>query len=271
MRSYALSLRVVTALSLMLNVAVLPMANVIAAGLNDTGQTLCYDTINTPVACSSAVGGDAGENPRQDARYGRDAAAAASQLSKIGAGDAGFDFSKIANNGSTLAAGVALGTAATEWACTKDNVTGLTWEVKTTSGLRSIVHSYSWFSVAATNGGNPGDVGINTCDFTLSAYGNQCNTQNFITAVNATALCGASDWRLPTQRELRSIIRSGAANPAIDSSYFPNTLDRDYYWSASTYAAEPANAWIVSFHDGFTAADFKYYPYNRFIRLVRGG
>ena len=151
-----------------------------------------------PVACGAVVGGDAGENPRQDARFGRDAAAAAGQLTKIGAGDGGFDFSKIANNGTTLAAGVALGGAATDWACSKDNVTGLTWEVKTTSGLRSSVHSYSWYSLAASNGGNPGDVGIDTCSGTLSAYSNECNTQNFIMAVNAASLCGAGNWRLPT-------------------------------------------------------------------------
>ena len=110
--------------------------------LNDTGQTLCYNAANTPVACSAAVGCDAGVNSRQDARYGRDAQAAAGPLTKIGAGATGFDYSKIANNGSTLAANATLGAATTtDWACTKDNVTGLIWEVKTTSGLRNVSHT----------------------------------------------------------------------------------------------------------------------------------
>jgi hypothetical protein len=45
-------------------------------------------------------------------------------------GAKGFDYSKIANDGSVLIAGAALGTAPVDWACTKDNITGLTWEVK---------------------------------------------------------------------------------------------------------------------------------------------
>lgn len=101
-----------------------------AAGLNDTGQTSCYNAVDVSAACSAAVGGDAGTNPRQDARYGRDVQAAVGTLSKVGAGAAGFDFTKIANNGTTLPASAALGIATTSWACTKDNVTGLIWEVK---------------------------------------------------------------------------------------------------------------------------------------------
>jgi hypothetical protein len=85
------------------------------------------------VAASDAasISGDAGTHPRQDCRYGRDAAAAAGVLTKTGGGAKGFDYTKIANNGTTLGAGAALGNAPTDWACTKDNITGLTWEVKT--------------------------------------------------------------------------------------------------------------------------------------------
>lgn len=142
-----------------------------AAGLNDTDQTQSYGAANAPVACSAAVGGDAGVLPRQDARYGRDPhAAIPSGLSKIGAGDAGFDFSKIANSGTTLATSVGLGSTATEWACTKDNVTGLVWEVKTTSGLRNSAHIYTWYSNDGTkNGGNAGALGTNSCGGSLAA------------------------------------------------------------------------------------------------------
>ena len=238
------------------------------AANNDTGQTLCYDAANVAAPCSAAVGGDAGVNPRQDGRYGRDAAAVAGQLTKIGAGAAGFDYTKIANNGSVLPATSALGNAATDWACTKDNVTGFIWEVKTANGLRSSAHTYTWYSTdAASNGGDVGSVGIDTCGGSLGAYRNQCNTQNYAVAVNAAGgLCGATDWRLPTQRELLTLVHAGNASPAIDSTYFPNTVS-NFYWSKSTYAVDSIGAWIVVYDVGYTIAGAKFL--NVAARLVR--
>ena len=217
-----------------------------AAGINDTGLTLCYNAANGGVPCSAAVGGDAGVNPRQDGRYGRDAAAAAGQLSKIGAGSAGFDYTKIANNGSSLLANAALGTGPNDWACTKDNVTGLTWEVKAASGLRSSSHTYTWYSTdTATNGGVAGAVGTNTCGGSLAAapYNNQCNTQNFVLAVNAAGLCGATNWRLPTRRELMSLVNV-TTSTGFDATYFPTSL-RVGFWAGNTKVDFPAQAWGV--------------------------
>ncbi len=233
-----------------------------AAGLNDTGQTLCYDSAGVTISCTVAPAAD-------DGRYGRDAAAAAGMLSKIGAGAAGFDFTKIAHNGSVLAAGVALGTAVTDWACTRDNVTELTWEVKTASAadLRSQNHRYTWYNTNGTqNGGNAGSVGTNTCNATLPA--NQCNTQAYAAAVNTAALCGYSDWRLPTQRELKTIVHYGVWNPSIDTTYFPNTVT-SLFWSASTHVPRPASAWGVYFNAGNVDAYGKSPDY--YARLVRGG
>ncbi len=241
-----------------------------AAGINDTGQTSCYDASHEAVVCSASVGGDAGVHPRQDARYGRDAQALAGTLTKTGGGAAGFDFTKIANDGSALAATAVLGTGDSDWACTKDNVTGLTWEVKTTAGLRRSNHVYTWYSTDASNGGNPGDAGTNTCGGTLSAapYNNQCNTRNFIAAVNAATLCGAADWRLPTLKELLSLVHSGEFIPAIDAAYFPNTVS-DFYWTSSTYVFGLDKAWFVTFYDGDSDSGSKVAP--KLVRLVRGG
>jgi hypothetical protein len=245
-----------------------------AAGLNDTGQTSCYNTANEAVVCSTVVGGDTGVNPRQDARYGRDAQAAAATLTKIGAGAAGFDFTKIANNGTTLAATAVIGTDATDWACTKDNVTGLIWEIKTAGGLRDRVHTYLWYSTqGATNGANAGALGTDTCGGSLSPspYNNQCNTQNLVAAVNATTLCGASDWRLPTQKELLSIIHAGASYPSVDAAYFPNSTPTFAinHWTASTYADDPTYAWTVNFFNGSSVPALKANGNN--VRLVRAG
>lgn len=232
------------------------------AELNDTGQSACYDASGNVVAnCTGAA---------DDGRYGRDAAQAKGVLYKTGAGAAGLDYTKVANDGTDLAAGAALGSNSTDWACTRDNVTGLIWEVKTTSGLRSNAHAYTWYSTdAASNGGNSGDVGSDTCGGTLSTapYNNQCNTANYIAAVNAAGLCGASDWRLPSLKELQSLTHFGASYPSIDTSYFPNTQN-SYYWTASNSSFDPTLAWSVVFYDGSSGGHLDK-PSNLHVRLVR--
>ncbi len=236
-----------------------------AAGLNDTGQTLCYDGAGT-VPCTAPAA--------DDGRYGRDAAATAGVLTKTGAGAAGFDFTKIPRNGTVLGAGAHLypGTAATDWACTRDNVTDLTWEVKTgvEAHLSYYNHSYTWYNTnGAENGGYAGSVGANTCNATLPS--SQCNTQAFVAAVNAAALCGYSDWRLPTPREMKTIVYYGVGrpyiDPSIDTTYFPYTI-AEAFWSASTFVVDPANAWYLGFSSGNVGPHGKT---NRlYLQLVRG-
>ncbi len=224
--------------------------------LNDTGQTLCYDSNAVATTCAAA---------RDDGHYGRDAANVAGVLTKTGAGVKAFDFSKIANDGTLLAAGAVLGTAATDWACTKDNVTGLTWEVKTTSGLRSSVNTYTWYSAdAATNGGNAGTANGGTCS------ASNCDTQSFVAAVNAAALCGYSDWRLPNLRELQSVVDLSAlvGSATVDASYFPNTAHKAH-WTANTLAASPVYAWEVDFSTGRSEISYPKLQ-GAAVRLVRG-
>ena len=242
-----------------------------AAGLPDTGQDTCY---NDAGADAASIANDAGSHPRQDCRYGRDPAAAAGVLTKTGAGAKGFDYTKIANNGSTLAADATLGESSTDWACTKDNITGLTWEVKAALGnnLRYAGHTYAWFNAdGGTNGGNVGSAGGNTCNGTLP--GNECNTQAFVAAVNAAALCTYADWRLPTRRELQTLVYADGSNPSIDPTYFPNTPASStvfsFFWSGSSYVPIPLRAWAVLFLDGYTDAIDK--SLDAYVRLVRGG
>ena len=244
-----------------------------AVGLPDTGQSICYNDSGpdaVPASDPASIAGDAGSPPRQDCRYGRDPAAAAGALTKIGGGVAGLDNSKIANDGSTLAAGAALGSNPGDWACTQDNITGLTWEVKTTSGLRNWASTYTWYSTnGVTNGGNAGSNSTtSTCNGTLAS----CNTQAYVTAVNAgTGLCNASDWRLPSLRELLTLVLADGSSPAIDPTYFPNfpNTQTSFFWSASSHVASPADAWLVSFFGGLDAAISK--SGDGYVRLVRGG
>ncbi len=59
----------------------------------------------------------------------------------------------------------------------------------------------------------------------------------------------AFDWRLPTKRELESLVYANIAAPgtAIDVTYFPNELP--YVWSGSSFVANPASAWFAAFGD----------------------
>ncbi len=71
---------------------VTPIASLAWYPLNDTGIQFCGETTsgnNDPCTGNEPQG--------QDAHYGRDAAAKAGTLTKVGAGDAGFDFTKISN------------------------------------------------------------------------------------------------------------------------------------------------------------------------------
>jgi hypothetical protein len=252
--------------------------------LNDTGITTCINDSGT-VACTT-VAPDNGTHPRQDARFGRDAANAAGALTKVGGGGAGFDFTKIANNGTVLAAGAALGDNATDWACARDNVTGLVWEIKVnnTSHLRHQDHLYTWYSDAtrsdgtnaAQNGGSAGTANGGSCfnkyDAATNPTGNYCDSAGYVAAINAANLCNAHDWRMPTAEELRSLVdyaKSGTGLATIDTTYFPNT-SLNSFWSGSTFASSGSNGWIVDFLNGSDNFSVIAKSNSYRIRLVRG-
>ena len=251
-----------------------------AAGLNDTGITDCW---NDSAVVTTGVEVDNGTHPRQDCRYGRDAAAKSGALHKVGGGGKGFDFSKIGNNGTVLPESAALGSDPTDWACTRDNVTGLVWEVKTNYGPRSIINRFSWYnSNPATNGGS---AGTENADVIATEFNNsscvpngRCDTEKYVADVNVGAgLCGATDWRMPTKKELISIVDAGRFNPAIDLNYFP---DADFFggnpfgeyfgfWSATADAYGSSGAWWVDFYNGSASRTGKSAVAN--VRLVRAG
>jgi len=238
----------------LLLLSVLPgLLTVAQAQLNDSGETFSSET---------------GADPQ----YGRDAAAAAGVLPKTGAGAKGFDFTKICNSGETAGSGncpaePALGSGANDWACTRDNVTKRVWEVKTDDGgLRDKDWTYTWYnSDATTNGGNAGLQDGGSC---FEAATRDCDTKGYTDDVNATALCGFTDWRMPSREELRSIVDYGTRGPAIDTTFFSNTPSLNF-WSASAFADFIIGVWNVSFSNGGDDASHRSGTYR--VRLVRGG
>ena len=88
---------------------------------------------------------------------------------------------------------------------------------------------------------------------------------------NIPALPGAG-WRLPTAKELISIVDYGTLHPAINTDAFPGT-NSSYYWSATTLADYAGDAWYVDFHSGNVLYDdLHIYDKSRpnYVRCVRG-
>ena len=223
--------------------------------LNDTGIDWCADETTNFLPCP--VEG----YPGQDGQEGRDAT-----HNDDSDGHAGFSFTKISNSGNPLPNSAVLGSGPNDWACTRDNVTGLIWEVKTDDGgLRDMGWTYSWYNPdPATNGGFEGYADDGNICFNPA----RCDTDKFVMDVNAQGLCGAADWRLPDRFELESITSIDRWVPAIDSTFFPNTGSSDF-WSSSPYADYSGNAWRVNFYNGWANYSAKFSAEH--LRLVRVG
>ncbi|MGA2447611.1 MAG: DUF1566 domain-containing protein [Polyangiaceae bacterium] len=62
----------------------------------------------------------------------------------------------------------------------------------------------------------------------------------------------SSGWRIPSFVELETLIDDSRWNPAIDIIAFPNTPVDAYYWTASTFSADPNSSWTLDFYVGIT-------------------
>ncbi len=154
-----------------------------SAGLPPTGQTKCY---NNTAAIDCPTSGQ--EFYGQDANYAKTSTTPR--------------FEVIAN-------GLAV----------KDNLTKLTWEIKTSENLAGT------YSISAG---------------TAQAYVDGLANYAEIPV-----------WRLPTVDELSSIVNLGANTPAIHSEFAP--VNTNYsYWTGTTYKGEygDTSAWTVNFNIG---------------------
>lgn len=144
--------------------------------------------------------------------------------------------------------------------CVLDNVTGLMWETKTIDyGLRDVNKKYTNYSPTFDPNG---------------LYGTADDASGFVTAVNATNLCGFSDWRLPLVNELQSIASYSMADMLIYGTWFPYTPVGGgtlIYWSASPYVGNPLNsyAWSVFFNTYGFVSPVAPRVNSAYVRLVR--
>lgn len=234
------------------------------AALNDTGVTACATGNQAIVACPQAG------YPGQDAEAGRDVTDA-----DPSDGALGFSFVKRDADGDALANQAGLYSQA-PWACVEDQVTGLYWEVKNDdpNDLRFSDHTFTWYNSSGNNdGGDAGAANGGVCP-----DGVNCDTEKYVTAINAAGLCGFNDWRLPLAGELFTIAWLAADSVrGVDTSFFPNHFvaqDGRGYWSATPSAVNSSSAMRVRLDAGVSApttisTETKSNTHR--IRLVRGG
>ena len=146
--------------------------------------------------------------------------------------------------------------------CVKDTSTGLIWEGKPPSGFRSGSTGYTNYDSLTEPQRGYSTYFVTPAQSDLDLATNAIGYKN---AVNASALCGFTNWRLPTLDELKGLVVLGSA-PTIDRSWFPNSY-ASFYWSSSAPFKDPKNGLGVNFHNGNYGTNSR--DYKLLVRLVR--
>ena len=167
--------------------------------------------------------------------------------------------------------------------CVFDSATGLTWEGKPTSGFRANTNTFTNYDdttkLQKGTSGTPSSLMMPT----LAEVNAATNSMGYVAAVNATALCGYTNWRMPTQAELLTIniVANGGlghygSGVGIDGdvmAWFPNTrytlplTSNGWAWTSSPDPLNDSGAQMVSFGGGGHFSMPRQGAYN--IRLVR--
>lgn len=207
--------------------------------LNDTGVTVAGNTtVGTLADCSGTA---------QDCHVGRD-----NTTNDDADGKAGFSFTKLDKAGNPLA------NDAGEWACIKDNVTGLIWETKTftpavegkwgeeanvNKDIRDATWQYTYYDGKRGLGVKDTGKGVGRDKETCGNEQHICSTEQYAVTLNTQNLCGVKNWRLPTRNEILGVMNLGSkkADVVLHKGWLlPNNIDMSRLSSASFWTSSPA-------------------------------
>lgn len=80
--------------------------------------------------------------------------------------------------------------------------------------------------------------------------------QSALQTAERTTFAGKSDWRLPNEKELLSLVERQCYDPAINLAAFPkgnNAYDTAYWSSTTSVGFGTWYAWIMDFYEGFNS------------------
>jgi len=121
-----------------------------------------------------------------------------------------------------------------------------------------------------TKGGSDGISNVNNPNDIDNIYQWNSLSQDFISKLNQLKYGGYDDWRLPSAKELVSILdfSKPVPGPTVDLSYFTYCA-RGGYWSSDLDAVDAGMAWVVYFDTGLDDTQAKTSSFSA--RAVRAG
>jgi hypothetical protein len=157
------------------------------------------------------------------------------------------------------------------------------WGITVSSGFGSGVSRWldkyrGWAAIRAVRGASIDDAGytdngdntvtdISTGLMWLKDVGSEKYWKVALTACERLNLGGYTDWRLPTIKELRSLVDYSQHSSAINTTYFPFNGKSGAFWSSTCNTGN--TTLLLEFNYG--TEDFNYRDHGGNIRCVRGG
>ncbi|EGA70178.1 hypothetical protein VISI1226_04150 [Vibrio sinaloensis DSM 21326] len=244
---------------------------------NDTGFVTRFDGTDFDSTGSQA------DYPNQDADFGSDIAPSMTHTD----GRYGFSYSKFDMHGNSLPLD------ALQYACIRDNTTGLYIENKPSETVilpasedaveaeqdalrddpdnyvypadyqfaslnwQNDSYTYTWYeedndlnggTLGAENMTMPEKVPVDvTCAIAENSSGNRrCDTSGYLSQMNRFAVCGFTDWRLPTPTEMKSLISFNADDNDQNNRTFLTFIQDKTYFTSATNAERTGAAWCVN-------------------------